>query len=98
MRTMLRIIAVSLLLIVPASVHANWGGSGGDGSFGSGNFEALGTTQVELVNEDLRIDLFKDHADVTVEYLFRNTGNDVAVRAGFPNILLGKRNHIEDYH
>lgn len=86
-----------IVLSTPAAVPANWGGTAGDGSFGSGNFEALGATQVELVNEDLRIDLYKDHAAVTVEYLFRNTGSDVLVRAGFPDILFSKRNQIEDY-
>ena len=34
---------------------------------------------------------------MTVEYTFHNTGDDVLVKAGFPNILFRNKNEIADY-
>ena len=53
-------IAVFVLITVSSVfTYANWGGSGNMGSFGAGHLEAIGTKEVELLNEDLRIDLLQ---------------------------------------
>lgn len=70
-----------------ANCYANWGGEGG-GSVGTGAFRAFGTAQVEMRSEDLQIQLFRDRAKVQVEYLLRNTGDAVSVKAGFPSLEL----------
>ena len=65
--------------------HANWGSTAG-GSVATGSFHAFGTAQVEMQREDLRIRLFRDRAKVEIDYVLRNTGKAVDVRAGFPSL------------
>lgn len=67
------------------TLHANWGGGTG-GSVGTGTFHAFGTSQVEMQREELSIRLYRDHAQVRVQYVMKNTGGDVDVRAGFPSL------------
>jgi hypothetical protein len=97
MKIVISFIIFILALVVPLLSYANWGGSTNIGSFGAGHLEARGTNEVELLNEDLHIDLYKDHATVVVEYTFQNTGNDVLVKAGFPDIIYNGENEIDDY-
>jgi len=66
-------------------LHANWGSTAG-GSVATGGFHAFGTDQVEMQREDLRIRLYRDRARVEVDYILRNTGPTVDVRAGFPSL------------
>ncbi|HAK59563.1 MAG TPA: hypothetical protein DCO77_04160 [Nitrospiraceae bacterium] len=91
-------ISISACFIIPGSTFANWGGGFGTGSFGSGHLEAIGTNQVEILNEDLNIELYRDHAKVTVTYIMKNTGEVVTVKAGFPNTIYGNKNEIREYH
>ncbi|NLW48798.1 MAG: DUF4424 family protein [Firmicutes bacterium] len=101
-KLILVLLAFSVLVVNPG--YANWGQSSG-GSFGTGNFKAIGINQVEIEKENLDITLYKDHAKVSVEYLFHNTGDKVVVKAGFPCIVLDegynsdKKNYreIDDY-
>jgi hypothetical protein len=91
---------LSALLLLTLSAYANWGGEGG-GSVATGNFRAFGTSQVEMQNENLTILLYHDRAKVTVEYVMKNTGGAVDVKAGFPCLGLGEEVitcvEIEDY-
>jgi hypothetical protein len=101
-RLILVLFAFMFLVVNPG--YANWGQSSG-GSYGTGNFKAIGTNQVEIEKENLDVILYKDHAKVTVEYQFHNTGDKVLVKAGFPCIVLDegydsdKKNYqeINDY-
>ncbi len=90
----LGVLALSLLAL------GNWGSDAG-GSVATGAFRALGTAQVAMENEDLNIELFRDRAKVHVEYILRNTGEAVNVKAGFPclGVLSEKKNYteVEDY-
>ena len=45
-------------------LYANWGGEAG-GSVATGAFKPIGTGQVEMLKEDLRISLYRDRAKVT---------------------------------
>lgn len=87
MKKRLLLVLLAFSVLVVNAVYANWGQSSG-GSFGTGNFKAIGTDQVEIEKENLDITLYKDHAKVTVEYLLHNTGDNVVVKAGFPCIVL----------
>jgi hypothetical protein len=80
-----------------AAAQANWGGGWTAGSFGAGHLKAIGTKQVEIMNENLNIDLYRDHARVSVEYIFHNTGSGILVKAGFPDIVYKNKNEIENY-
>ena len=73
----------ALTLTAPGPVLANFGGSS-EGSFGIGSFQALGTAQVVMERENLLIELYRDRARVRVQYVLRNSGAAVRVRAGFP--------------
>ncbi len=84
-KLMLFLLAFSVLVVNPS--YANWGQSSG-GSFGTGSFKASGTYQVEIEKENLEVILYKDHAKVTVDYQFHNTGDNIVVKAGFPCIVL----------
>jgi hypothetical protein len=94
----------SLLIVFVAAwsvpVYANWGSTAG-GSVATGNFRAYGTEQVEMRREDLHIKLYRDRAKVEIDYVLRNTGPAVDVRAGFPSLgvqLEGeKHQEIEAY-
>ncbi|MFZ1083715.1 MAG: DUF4424 family protein [Terracidiphilus sp.] len=81
MKIQIVVIAAVLACALPAS--ANWGGSAG-GSVGTGSFKPFGTAQVEMQSEDLNILLYHDHAKVRVQYVLKNTGDAVDVKAGFP--------------
>jgi len=54
-----------------------------------------------MLKEDLRIRLYRDRAKVEVDYLLRNTGEAVDVKAGFPSLgvqIEGEQHReIEDY-
>jgi hypothetical protein len=76
------------------TLWCNWGGQAG-GSVATGSFRALGTSQVELQEESLAIELYRDRAKVRVDYTFRNTADAVDVKAGFP--CLGLRLEGKDY-
>jgi len=77
-----------LFCVLPAFyMSANFGASAG-GSLGSGNISVFGTSQVEMRSEDLKIDLFKGYARVSVTYEMVNPGKKVIVQAGFPSIIL----------
>lgn len=78
-------IALFTLLLCSIPLKANWGGQVG-GSFATGTFKAMGTNQVQMVDEKLVIRLYKDYAHVEIDYVLRNTGKDVDVRAGFPSL------------
>lgn len=41
-------------------------------------------TTVRMVNEAIRMDIYPAYYDVTVDFLFRNTGPAVTVQMGFP--------------
>ena len=77
-----------LLLIValidPDVATANWGGGSVSGNAEVGDFTAIGVEQVEMQEESLRILLMMEHAEVHVDYVLHNTGEDIVVRAGFP--------------
>lgn len=77
------LLGLTAFLIIPG--YANWGG-GETGNLGTGNFRAFGTHQVELVKELLNIELYSDTVQVSVEYIFHNTGEAVTVKAGFPSL------------
>jgi hypothetical protein len=81
MKIPLLVAAALLSGALPAA--ANWGGSAG-GSVGTGSFKPFGTAQVEMQSEDLSILLYRDHAKVRVQYVLKNTGDAVDVKAGFP--------------
>jgi hypothetical protein len=88
------------LLLGAAALWANWGGDAG-GSVGTGNFRAFGTNQVEMQSENLTIQLYRDRAKVLVEYVMKNTGDAVDVKAGFPCLGLESQQktciEIEEY-
>jgi len=86
-----------LLLFMMQLLYANWGGDAG-GSVATGAFKAIGTDQVEMQNENLLIRLYRDRARVQVDYVLKNSGNAVDVKAGFPCLGLGKWTEIEGYH
>jgi hypothetical protein len=79
-----RLLLALFPFISSVAVYANWGSTAG-GSVATGSFHAFGTEQVEMQREDLRIRLYRDRARVEVDYIFRNTGPAVDVRAGFPS-------------
>jgi hypothetical protein len=74
-----------LLTAASAPLQANWGSTAG-GSVATGSFHAFGTAQVEMQREDLRIRLYRDRAKIEVDYILRNTGPAIDVRAGFPSL------------
>jgi hypothetical protein len=95
---------ITVLALPMLGVKANFG-DGEDGNIGTGNFKAVGTDQVEMVTEKLDIELYRDRAKVSVEYLLTNVGGDVTVKAGFPCLTMPDDNtnasqyfEIEDYH
>lgn len=92
MKIQIVVVAAVLACALPAS--ANWGGSAG-GSVGTGSFKPFGTAQVEMQSEDLSILLYHDHAKVRVQYVLKNSGDAVDVKAGFP--CLGARLEKKDY-
>ncbi len=49
-----RLIGLIVAALAVGPLFANWGGAAG-GSVATGTFQALGTGQVEIVTEDLRI-------------------------------------------
>ena len=85
-----------LVLFATFVVYGNWGGGGTSGSVGTGTlseldiFSAIGTEKVEMQSEDLTITLHRGEVSVRVEYLLKNTGDTVHVRAGFPFLQYGK--------
>ena len=79
----LAIISVALGTIGP--LRANWGGEAG-GSVATGTFRAVGTAQVEMLEEHLIIRLYRDRAKVEVDYVLHNAGAAVDVKAGFPSL------------
>lgn len=89
---------IAVYILPPFCAKANWGG-GGDGNIGTGNFKAIGTSQVVMAKEILNIDLYRDRAKVNVEYLLTNEGEDVTVKAGFPCItsMLDDKSKISQY-
>lgn len=101
MRMGIRIaLCVLCLLLSYLGTLANWGGSA-DGCIGSGNFQALGTQQVRMAQEQLAIELYRDRAKIKVEYVLVNTGGPLTVTAGFPcavyNPPEGRLVEIEEY-
>ena len=96
-------VLLSSILVIGASVvpaFANWGSAAG-GSVASGSFRSFGNSQVEMLSEDLVIRLYRDRAKVEIDYIMRNSGGPVEVRAGFPSLGVEtpneKHREIEDY-
>ena len=93
--------SLALFIVAIQPLQANWGGGTG-GSFATGTFKPVGTNQVEMVKEDLHIRLYRDRAKVEVDYVLRNTGDAIDVKAGFPSLSVydedakGKPD-VEDY-
>jgi len=89
---MFRLIIAFLVLFgwVDPSV-ANIGGFN-YGSVAVGDFRPMGTNQVEIKSEKLKISLFRGYASVEVQYVLRNTGDAVEVEVGFPSMLNSERN------
>jgi hypothetical protein len=89
-----------LVIFAALPLRANWGSDAG-GSVGTGTFKAFGISQVEMQSEDLQIRLYRDRAKVQVDYILKNTGGAIDVKAGFPCLGLKseKKNYveIEDY-
>ena len=83
MRSFRKLVVVAIMTMGVVPLYANWGGSAG-GSVGTGAFKPFGTEQVEMQNETLTVLLYRDHAKVTVEYVLKNTGEAVELKAGFP--------------
>jgi len=85
---MQKVILINVMVFVQVfftfNAFANWGG-GVKGSEASGNLQTFGTEQIELEKEDLTIELRQNAAYVTIKYVFKNTGKDVDVKAGFPS-------------
>ena len=81
-------------------LYANWGGEAG-GSVATGAFKPIGTGQVEMLKEDLRISLYRDRAKVEIDYVLHNTGAAIDVKAAFPSLGVKiedeKHREIEDY-
>ena len=94
------VLTCAVLALGAAPIYANWGGQSG-GNVGTGAFRAVGAEQVEMKNEDLNIELYRDRAKVQVDYVLHNTGPAVDVKAGFPclGVASKKKNYleIEDY-
>jgi hypothetical protein len=81
----LRLAAFCLMITSAASLRANWGGQAG-GSLATGTFKAMGTSQVEVLEENLLIRLYRDRAKVEVDYVLHNAGQGISVKAGFPSL------------
>jgi hypothetical protein len=81
-------------IVCVSPLYANWGSDAG-GSVATGTFRGIGTDQVEMQREDLKIGLYRDRARVQVEYILKNTGKAVDVTAGFP--CLGLTTERKDY-
>ena len=100
MRSSIFLSSILVIGVGVAPLRANWGSAAG-GSVASGNFRSFGTSQVEMLSEDLVIRLYRDRAKVEIDYILRNTGGPVEVRAGFPSLGVvspnEKRREIEDY-
>jgi len=83
-----------------SSLFANWG-SGAGGSVATGSFHSFGTGQVEMRRENLVIRLYRDRANVEIDYILHNSGPAIDVKAGFPSLgvkLEDVAHHeIEDY-
>ncbi|MFZ1085492.1 MAG: hypothetical protein WAN35_11040 [Terracidiphilus sp.] len=93
--------ALALFIVAIQPLYANWGGGTG-GSFATGTFKPIGTSQVEMVKEDLHIRLYRDRAKVEIDYLLHNTGDAIGVKAGFPSLCVydaddKNKPDIEDY-
>ena len=85
-----------LIVVMPFVAEANWGGYV-EGAHSTGNLKIFGTGQVELFDEDLKIEFRQNYAMVNVRYIFRNTGADVTVKAGFPSRVFRGRRDLEGY-
>lgn len=78
------LLTVFVFLFISAQSYSNFGGAGNQGNQGNGHFQAIGTSQVEILNENLLVELHQSYASVSVEYEMHNTGDAVDVKAGFP--------------
>ncbi len=100
MRNSVTLFFVLAICAGTAPLLANWGSTAG-GSVASGSFRSFGISQVEMLSEDLVIQLYSDRAKVEVNYILRNTGGPVDVRAGFPSLGVQspneKHSEIEEY-
>lgn len=79
-------IAMFVIAIFLGSVgflNANWGGFN-YGSVATGEFRPVGTNQIEIQNENLKISLHQGRAVVKVSYVMKNTGDAIEIKAGFP--------------
>jgi len=94
MRPIGKLLVAAIMTIGSIPLYANWGGAAG-GSVGTGAFKPFGTDQVEMQNETLTILLYSDRAQVTVEYVLKNTGDAVELKAGFP--CLAAKSKKTDY-
>ena len=81
----LRLAALYLVITSAAPLRANWGGEAG-GSVATGTFKAMGTSQVEVLEENLVVRLYRDRAKVKVDYVLHNAGQATNVKAGFPSL------------
>jgi hypothetical protein len=85
-------VAGALLLLGLVPLWSNWGGES-SGSVASGTFRPFGTSQVEMREEKLGVQLYRSSARVRVDYVLVNTGDAVDVRAGFPCLELAGEDH-----
>lgn len=86
----------ALILVMPLVAEANWGGYV-EGAHSTGNLKLFGTDQVEILDENLVIEFRQKYAMVNVTYIFRNTGPEVTVKAGFPSRVFRGCPDLEDY-
>jgi len=85
-------VAGAFLLLSLVPLWSNWGGESG-GSVASGTFRPFGTSQVEMREEKLGVQLYRSSAKVRVDYVLVNTGDAVDVRAGFLCLELAGEDH-----
>lgn len=82
---------------LPCLLLANYGGSVNHGTLGSGEFQAIGSSQISILKENLNIDLYQSYASVSVEYEMSNEGPEIEITAGFPGFEYNKKFEIEQY-
>src|SRR6266571_1313146 len=85
---MKRLLGIIVLLALPAFVFANGGPIDGSEIFSTGNVQLLENKDISLVEEDLKVKIVGDHAQVDVKYLLSNNGDTTKVTYGFPVIKM----------
>ena len=78
------ILALLALLLVPSLALANGGPIDVSGTYGVGNITMVEHHDITLEEENLRVEIDGDYADVAVEYKLNNHGPDARITYGFP--------------